>query len=900
MSTLERFSAFYVAANGGSRPYPWQCALVERVAATGRWPDIAAPTGAGKTAVVDVHVFLVAEHAAGARIARPPRRLILVAPRRVLVDDQYERALRLARLLHEADLHDSEGESMLAGVARALRTLALAEVGDGQPAVGVWRLRGGVAPETGWRLEPAACQIICSTPQMWGSRMLMRGYLSTRAARNLESGLLAHDAVAVIDEAHLHERLLETARRVAAFDRGPLPLQVAGMSATGRRADGQVELTEADRRDPGLSMRIGARKRLVTVEIADLGARDATIAALVDTARAAAGAGTVGVFANDVSTAISVSAALRAGGATVELVCGRMRQADLERLRIRRPGLLTIAGDADVDYLVATQSLEVGVDLDLPALVTVVASPAALAQRAGRLNRTGRHADAVLSVVTQSALSELDPERDEDLARVRASGPYTPAELIAGARWLAELAGSISPEAVMAHGLPPRPRPLLPAIREADLLTLALTSQPIFAEPDPDLYIEDPGERADEVYVAARKHLDCEPEVVREMLLACPPRDYELATLRRSSPDLRWLLQTCADRVWVLRAQHGAAERNDGLDAFAVCDPAFQPEAGDTLVVPAGEPVCVAGVVGKPRAGRAEPLDDVLAFSPAVAGDAVLRLRSENVCELVERDADLASRAARNDLADLLVTLAADSGDGSADAKALHELAHRLRTHRRLADLRLVWCGGADAASGLLVVLDMVGRAPLAWDTEPSAPVSIDSHQAAVGERMRAILHALGHDLDASWVRSLQRAAELHDEGKRHPKFQARMGSDPDQPPLAKPKPGHRADRGDGWRHEQLSAVYALASGEDARTVALIATHHGHGRGLFDRRAEDLLAGWDGCGDEVAAAARALYGARGCYERLRERVQREHGVLGLAWFEALVRCADMQVSKEER
>ena len=900
MSTLERFSEFYAAANGGCRPYPWQCALVERVAAAGRWPDIAAPTGAGKTAVVDVHVFLVAEHAAGAQIARPPRRLILVAPRRVLVDDQYERALRLARLLHEADLRDSEGGSVLAGVARALRRLALAEADDDRPPVGVWRLRGGVAPETGWRLEPAACQIICATPQMWGSRLLMRGYLSTRAARNLESGLLAHDAVAVIDEAHLHERLLETARRVAALDRGPLPLQVAGMSATGRTAAGQIELTQADRGDPGLSMRIGARKRLATVEIPDLGARDATIEALVDTARAAAGAGTVGVFVNDVPTAISVSAALRAAGATVELVCGRMRRADLERLRARRPSLLTIAGDADVDFLVATQSLEVGVDLDLPALVTLVASPAALAQRAGRLNRTGQHADSVLSVITQSELSELDPERDEDLVRVRASGPYSPAELIAGTRWLAELAGSISPEAVMAHGLPPQPRPLLPAIREADLLTLALTSQPIFAEPGPDLYIEDPGERSDEVYVAARKHLDCEPEVVREMLLACPPRDYEIATLRRSSPDLRWLLETCAGRVWVLRARHGVAEGNDGLDAFVVGDPDFQPEPGDTLVVASGEPVCVAGVVGRPRAGRAEPLDDVLAFRPEVAADAVVRLQLEDVRELVDRDPDLASRAARNDLADVLAALAVDAGEEATGASALDELAHRLRTHRRLADLRLVWCGGAGAASGLLVVLDMAGRAPLVWGSEPSVPVSIDSHQAAVGERMRAILQALGHGLDASWVRSLERAAELHDEGKRHPKFQARMGAEPDQPPLAKPKPGHRADRGDGWRHEQLSAAYALACGEDERTIALIATHHGHGRGLFDRRAEDLLAGWDGCGESVTAAARALYGPRGRYERLREGVQRTHGVLGLAWFEALVRCADMQVSREER
>src|SRR3954453_6200170 len=97
------FAAFFAAANEGARPYPWQSALVERVAETGRWPDIAAPTGAGKSSVIDVHVFLVAEHAAGRLATRPPRRLVLVAPRRVLVDDQYERAMRVSAALREAE-----------------------------------------------------------------------------------------------------------------------------------------------------------------------------------------------------------------------------------------------------------------------------------------------------------------------------------------------------------------------------------------------------------------------------------------------------------------------------------------------------------------------------------------------------------------------------------------------------------------------------------------------------------------------------------------------------------------------------------------------------------------------------------------------------------------------------
>src|SRR5581483_5997753 len=91
MSELaERFTNFYAAANAGAQPYPWQTRLVEQVAESGHWPDISAPTGAGKSSVIDAHTFLVSEHASDRLSVRPPRRLILVAPRRVIIDDQYE------------------------------------------------------------------------------------------------------------------------------------------------------------------------------------------------------------------------------------------------------------------------------------------------------------------------------------------------------------------------------------------------------------------------------------------------------------------------------------------------------------------------------------------------------------------------------------------------------------------------------------------------------------------------------------------------------------------------------------------------------------------------------------------------------------------------------------------
>lgn len=51
------FDGFYRAINGFA-PYGWQRRLVRYVAEKGKWPELLdGPTGSGKTAVLEVHVF---------------------------------------------------------------------------------------------------------------------------------------------------------------------------------------------------------------------------------------------------------------------------------------------------------------------------------------------------------------------------------------------------------------------------------------------------------------------------------------------------------------------------------------------------------------------------------------------------------------------------------------------------------------------------------------------------------------------------------------------------------------------------------------------------------------------------------------------------------------------------
>lgn len=124
-------------------------------------------------------------------------------------------------------------------------------------------------------------------------------------------------------------------------------------------------------------------------------------------------------------------------------------------------------------------------------------------------------------------------------------------------------------------------------------------------------------------------------------------------------------------------------------------------------------------------------------------------------------------------------------------------------------------------------------------------------------------------------------------------------------------RPGARSRRDDGPRigveliattangsAGVLASYAAHASQGDALVIALVSAHHGRGRPLFDRGGVDLIDRWTECPAEVRDWVEKLYGAYGQYELMRADTQRAFGVHGLCWLEALVRCADMQTSRE--
>src|SRR5436190_11571634 len=87
------FGRFFEEVHG-YRPFPWQEALVTRVLGRG-WPAlIDVPTGLGKTAVLDVALFVNALRSEHGR-----RRVFLVVDRRLIVEQAHDQAQQTQKAL---------------------------------------------------------------------------------------------------------------------------------------------------------------------------------------------------------------------------------------------------------------------------------------------------------------------------------------------------------------------------------------------------------------------------------------------------------------------------------------------------------------------------------------------------------------------------------------------------------------------------------------------------------------------------------------------------------------------------------------------------------------------------------------------------------------------------------
>ena len=569
------FASFFAALWGEQAvPFAWQSALAERVLDASRdpaamsargpappgahgprpWPDaIALPTGAGKTACLDIAVFALAAQAprlGSGRAMTAPRRIFFVVDRRIIVDEAHDRAGRLARKLEEAE------DGILKTVADRLRHLADGGgtgLGDGRP-LAVHSLRGGMYRSEAWARNPLQPTIVASTVDQIGSRLLFRAYGRRPGTWPVYAGLIANDSLILLDEAHCAQPFLQTLRAVArlrTWAEAPLGrgFQPVVMSATPPRGAKDVFRDRSgEGRDPShplgrrqlaskpASLRIAAKARgeKATRELAKELA-DAARGLLTDERR------TIVVFANRVATARETKRLLAPEVRTV-LLTGRMRPVDKDVVAVRLKEL-DLHSNRSVQrnlenpvIVVATQTLEVGADLDFDGLVTECASLDALRQRFGRLNRMGRGVKSRAVIVIRA--DQANPKRGEE------DDPIYGKALTDTWRWLAD--GKDTDDAA-DFGIAAMNERLK---RQGDLaeLNAPTASAPVMLpahvdcwaqtapvpRPSPDVapFLRGPWQGAPDVQVCWRADLDLSSEEGQdraiETLFLCPPSSGEM------------------------------------------------------------------------------------------------------------------------------------------------------------------------------------------------------------------------------------------------------------------------------------------------------------------------------------------------------------------------------------
>jgi CRISPR-associated endonuclease/helicase Cas3 len=838
--TIADFDEFFREVNGdgpdcGPAPFPWQSRLARQVAATGEWPALLdLPTGAGKTAVIDIAVFVLALR------EDQPRRMVFVVDRRIVVHQAAQRARRIAERLRDAK------DGVTRQVAeRLLRLTASIGVDDDDP-LQYAELRGGIVRDDEWARRPDTPTVLVSTVDQVGSRLLFRGYGVSGGMRPVHAGLLGNDVLYFLDEVHLARPFAETLDAVGRRYRPPagsaLPDRwaVVEMSATpgqSARAGDLFELDDNDR-DPdragALVRRLDAHK-LARTELVKVGAkadyRGALASAAVGHARqllAEPGIRTVGVVVNRVETAVGVYRRLASELPEVDavLLTGRMRPLERDAILARyEPRLRTGRVRSDDDQplvVVATMSIEAGADIDLDALVTECASLDALVQRFGRVDRAGDLTAAgrrPTSVILATSV-DIAPKADDPV--------YGPA-LAATWSWLhdrpLDFGIDVLPKVPVWPAELTRTPDRAPQLLPSHLDRWVQTSATPDADPDPAHWMH--GLRPSRAEVSVIWRADVLPDAFTgegaserlvRLVSLCPPGSGEAMQLPIAAVRA-WLAARKEGRVEPVGADTSVADvpdavtgTSDPLDRRPSDTYALQWRGdrsrllttvrdlgpGDTIVVPA--------TYGGIRAGCWDPgsPDGVSDFGTQVQamqrGRAVLRLLPACLPSIPEDSLPPKPEASpdpddrRLDLISVQEWLSI-YGDGLAasDPGLGHPRDWVARVVRALAALRdrqveltaVDLTGGADPQRVFVLrsrrrLAALAGReAVSAVDSEPATSpftggsLGLDEHLVDVEHVARQLAIAAG--LPDKLVEDVARAARLHDLGKVDPRFQTML-----------------------------------------------------------------------------------------------------------------------------
>lgn len=857
-------------------PYLWQMRLAKQL--IDRPPRaLQAPTGAGKTTLIEAFLFALAWQRRHGAERTVPLRLFWVVDRRSVVDQVHRHAEFVASRINGA----TDTSTTLGQVKLALARSGGEPEDTVEPPVECQRWRGGTGlrPTT---LRPDSVAVVCSTVDQVGSRLLFRGYGTSRAARPIDAALVGTDSLIVIDEAHIAQPFVETVEAVAAAQEEAKnhpgrPARSLRMSATLSAAENDDEdenfrLTEEELAEPALARRVKARKRVRVGQPAKTRVGGLTAAAL----QLAQRPGLIGVVANTVDEARRVHAGLARERDDAWLLIGPNRPILRDAIVDAIPDRARRTEGRGPKLIVATQTIEVGVDLDFDALVTACAPLDALAQRLGRLDRAGEVGESEGIVVHSKERCPVYGEATANtwaLLNERASdgavamGPGEIEELLAG----------LSPQQRAAVASPPRRAPLLTPWQ---IEALSQTSEDPVPSPEVSLFLHgDETLPAAEVSVVWRGDLtmagDSEPgDDWEDRVRARPPHPGESIPLPIGKVR-SWLRggagieggghdpMTDIESAPVVEPWSGGGgtrapvpfvlvlpdQRASGVKAHRCDDPA-EITAGSTVVVPQSYGCCdefgwIPGAEIQRNRSRPEDLGDLSIAQPRLLFDlgwlsrpsrrsdealprAIGKVRDElRLWQGEVGEAELYARLRGPLLEWLEASLVGDKsqepGPGDGPRQRRHAL-HRQIEESETGAVRIIGEGEWDplppGAEPAFVLAPDLRRSAY---RHPRRPVSLADHSERVARHAHRLAAAVCSDADV--VETIEVAAKHHDHGKLDPRFQRWLflGADPD-PCRARAKSGihsksrrsERARLASGWprrkRHEALSALLLARS----------------------------------------------------------------------------------------
>ncbi len=890
----------------GYQPFPWQERLFRKFL-VGEFPETCSlPTGIGKTSIIIIWLLALIE-----RSDLVPRRLVYVVNRRTVVDQTTSEIRKLRDNLVECP-----------DIEASLRALcAIDHRGNQIFPLGISTLRGQLADNQEWAIDPARPAVICGTVDMIGSRLLFGGYRIGFRRRPLHAGFLGQDVLLVHDEAHLEpafQRLVESIRNEQERESAALGernrLHVIELSATARGDGDTFHLDDSDHRHLVVQQRVHAVKklRLHPIENEKNELVDAVVAKALgyqESGRA------VLIYLRSVSDVEKVEEELGKRGKElhgkadkwVKALTGTMRGKERDELvqhavfarflpEDNRPENVRPA-DGTV-FLVCTSAGEVGVNISADDLICDLSTFDSMAQRFGRVNRFGDRSDTTIDVFHPGKFStEAEIKAKLAKARDREKGAIIVDERRGKTlNLLQQLQGNASPLALGRLDISQCRQAFSPDRNYADptdilfdfwSLTTARGALP--GRPALQNYLhgieswEPPVTEIawrEEVARLSQPILQQNQLTPEEVLAAYPVKPHEILKDRtdRVLRHLRKLVKRSSHASWNVWHVDGDGDvticsLRDLVDSYTPERPNINLD-GALLILPPAAGGLQNGLLNGASADRVDDVADEWLIGDNQPG----RVREF-------RARDDAARPPEGMRIILVVDTAPDVDEFSPDDKKPDAELH----------------DGEEVPSTPIWIWAV---RPASADDDGSRtahmPITWQHHTDDVVDNAQRIADRLltGHpELHAA----LMLAARAHDLGKRRVIWQRSIGNPNPTDWFAK------SGKGSGWgrlleltryRHE-FGSLFDLRSEEPYRSefeqlspemqdvvLHLVAVHHGFGRPHFPA---------DQAFDPHRSDDQSMQLSTEIPRRL-ARLQRRYGRWGLAWLESLLRAADASAS----